>query len=425
MEAFRFIIQETPLGRSFATRAAELVRRHISVIAIMPDYFPADCFIEAVILGLSDMTFVHIFPNAGESPCEETARAIGITFGSKEPYTTDTLARKSVGRNTVVVFHDWQAQSNEDKTKWILFIKMWADIAHRFSDSGRSLPAFFLVMPATASALSAFKSDVSLSVECFTACPSSLDLRLLCRHILKPSKRSKLAPLWLEHILSEVSGNDVEIACELADRIWDIASIDEGLREYAIRKKWDSEIVKKVKEILDRYEGKRKTVTDNAGEIPPNLWEYWASGLACWTFEHGWKLHSAALQIIGLEREVQHRVWRGQASLLLPLVDELRLRLCQRISEESAHEWPLSPAVSLSEWEREMLQEDPLSCQLGRLECLLKYDRNLFKHSTYVPLVSRLRQVRNQLAHNKCVTFADFEDVVGLAEQHHLTNGIL
>ena len=72
-----------------------------------------------------------------------------------------------------------------------------------------------------------------------------------------------------------------------------------------------------------------------------------------------------------------------------------------------------------------MLEEDPLSCQLGRLECLLKYDRKLSKYSMYVQLVSRLRQFRNQLAHNQCVTFADFEYVFGLAEQHRLTSGIL
>ena len=91
-----------------------------------------------------------------------------------------------------------------------------------------------------------------------------------------------------------------------------------------------------VTELLDtvRRDGRHQ------GAAPPRPWRsLWAEGGLQWSMEHGIEVHPSALACLGLTSDLSHRLWRGQARLLLPLLDELRLTICRRLTDRLGDGW--------------------------------------------------------------------------------------
>lgn len=102
----------------------------------------------------------------------------------------------------------------------------------------------------------------------------------------------------------------------------------------------------------------------------------WAHGALSWTLEFGLELHTAAMAVLGRDEEVKHRLWRGQAELLLPLIDHMRLMVCTDLAHSYGKNWPMRYGLPTSEEEKAAVQASPLACQWGYLDWSLSHLRS-------------------------------------------------
>ena len=137
----------------------------------------------------------------------------------------------------------------------------------------------------------------------------------------------------------------------------------------------------------------------------------WAHGALSWTPEYGLELHPAALVMLGRREDLKHRLWRGQATLLLPLIDGVRLTLCKQLSLRYGDDWPVRWSQPASEEEIAAVRDNPMACQWGYLEWLLRNCAHFRSERRLLPLASLMRWVRNELAHYRPVTLNDFDGI--------------
>jgi hypothetical protein len=105
---------------------------------------------------------------------------------------------------------------------------------------------------------------------------------------------------------------------------------------------------------------------------------------------------------------VKHRMWRGQATLLLPFLDDLRLSACRHLTRTYGQQWPLRWQRPESSEELEAVANDPLACQYGHLVNLLGTCRAFYSERGWLPVLAHARWVRNELAHNRPIGFGEY-----------------
>ena len=247
--------------------------------------------------------------------------------------------------------------------------------------------------------------------------PSALEVRLACRIASITNGDSRETSTWREFVLPGLVSSDVQ----LAEGIWqevigDQSAIVRGLVNY-----WDSldepASADGLYDLLDLIKGETGTAYTIGQEVPGSLRSIWAGGGLVYTPEYGLELHPAFLAHTNHTVEVQKMVWRGQAELLLPLVNEIRLRICSALTDRYGRDWPDQWGLPASPHEAEQVRITPLAAELGYLHFLFstaaEKDLPISIEIDLSRLVSLAREIRNRVAHNRPVVFQDF---VGLGE---------
>jgi hypothetical protein len=178
------------------------------------------------------------------------------------------------------------------------------------------------------------------------------------------------------------------------------------LADYAQKRGWTVELLK-----LLGAEGWCQAWLVNSPPSRPDMQhiQLWGRGILSWTPEYGMELSSAALALMGRTDEIRHRLWRAQASILLPLLDGLRLRFCERFTRFYGPDWPVRWEQPQSYWEKIEVQENPLACQWGHLEHLVKNCSGLRAEYRWLHLIDTARVIRNRLSHYQTVEFRSYE----------------
>lgn len=146
--------------------------------------------------------------------------------------------------------------------------------------------------------------------------------------------------------------------------------------------------------------------------MPKDFWQPWARGGLTYTPEHGLEVHPALLAYSGHTAEVEKRLWRGQAELLLPMLNEIRLRICTHLTEAYGSDWPFKWEEPAGAYELEQVKATPLAAELGyifHLFVVAGKGHPLNTNSHLSNLVRDAKNVRNQVAHYKPVGYRDFE----------------
>ena len=147
-------------------------------------------------------------------------------------------------------------------------------------------------------------------------------------------------------------------------------------------------------------------------ELPTEFWEPWAKGRLVYTPEHGVELHPGLLAHFGYRVEVEKRLWRGQAELLLPVLNEIRLRICTELTYAYGSDWPFKWREPASGYESEQVKITSLATELGHIHYLFAtavrgHPLDAMRHLSALAL--NARNMRNLVAHNKAVVYRDFE----------------
>lgn len=213
-----------------------------------------------------------------------------------------------------------------------------------------------------------------------------LDVRCLVR--LRSSGVEDLAGAWREHVLPPLAGPDTE----LLDELWEPClgakeGIEQRCREVAERRGW------LVPDLAGNDHGSGKTLR---GELKGTfLRGKRASG----------RVHLAFAVAQGDKVELERRLWRGQAALLLPMIDQIRLGLCERLQQSFGDGWPLRWVPPLNPEEHQLVSQSHLHSQLGHMARIVETAPRLQDRRHLLDVVRRARAIRNELAHYRTVRF--------------------
>jgi hypothetical protein len=132
--------------------------------------------------------------------------------------------------------------------------------------------------------------------------------------------------------------------------------------------------------------------------------------------EYGYELHSAALAVIDDYDGINHRLWRGQSRLLLPLVDHLRLRICHHLNEKYGKDWPVRWCLP-PEDEEEAVRNNPLACQWGHMVTLFRRGHLRAVKNRWYDIALLSHQIRNKIAHYSPVSFQEYATLFQILDQ--------
>ena len=332
----------------------------------------------------------------------------GVQWSSSTgPFMMNSLAHL-IGLPSILFLEGFERLKIDHRSKWLDFLEQWAQHTHTALDAGERSTAFILVVP-NASMTKLPKTSIALSLNWWWGLPSVLETRQLCRLLQDIGiEDNYLQLLWKENVLPAIVGDDLP----LAEYLWDHSSsemeaLESGLLAYAEHMGWDR-LLLQIKGVTESLAATLKKERSDLS-CPPQLWRaLWSEGLISWTAEYGAEIHIAAAAVLGWKEELQHRIWRGQAQLLLPMVDSLRLALCDRLARDYGKDWPFKYQEPADAEQKEKVRQSPLACEWGHMQYLLN-TCHYFKNSRqFIPTVRLAREIRNDLAHYQPIGFSAY-----------------
>ncbi len=408
------VLFQLPSVQRFRNRLMDDLANRRSLLVLLP------AGVDAVELGdtiradlwrrdfeLEEVSLAYL-PNPRERPpVAALSEVLGVGWTSDTPRTILNLM-ETERLPDIILLDDIDQLSPETCKDWVAFLSQWAQHCQRRIDRGASITALCVMGPAVAVLSHLPESSVHLAVHWWWGFPSALETRVLCRSGNEGGGWDTMTR-WREYVLPALSGNDVSLVDDLWDVLHeDMETLSNHLHALAGQRGWEAGTL--------RSWGARAgsvTSSDNAGFTtlfpPVDLRLLWVHGAVGWTLEYGLELHPAALAVLGCHDELRHRLWRGQAELLFPLLDRIRLEICNHLSRTHGPDWPVRWCPPSSQEEDAAVRQNPLACQWGHLKALLSYERLRRSYRNWLPLTSLAHSIRNEIAHYRPITFRDFE----------------
>lgn len=411
--SFSSALYQTPGAQRFLNTLTDDLANRRSLLALLPvgidpveiwstlrtELWRRDFGFEEI--SLPDLPQDHV-------PVAALSKALGVNWAS--PETPRTIANLMTAKNLpdIVQLEGFGQLTDTTRRDWTMFLTQWRQVSQNMADRGHIPMALCMIAPAVAVLPRIPESGVHLAVHWWWGFPSALEMHLLCRQGSEGAPWDAAAR-WREHLLPALAGSDIS----LVEYLWDSLRLSlEGLaarlRSFAEQRGWAADALHE----WGAEELAASPAQNRSSQLlspPARFRALWARGALSWTTEYGLELHAAALAVLGRNEELGHRLWRGQAELLLPLIDHTRLTLCDHLTRQYGHDWPIRWYQPVSPEEDAAVRNSPLACQWGYLEWLLKNCAHLQSEQDWLPLVSLSRWIRNEMAHYRPITFGDFE----------------
>jgi hypothetical protein len=288
--------------------------------------------------------------------------------------------------------------------RWLDFIKQWQRTAEILVNEGE-LPPALCVLARGRTLPQLPTSNDHMQVMWWWGFPAMLEMQLLCR---EKRDNDSVVAMWREFVLPSLAGNDLGILQALWRLPDDIDEVMAILQNYATKRGWTPDLITE----LDAITLVRTASNNIPTAPPPELVPLWQRGIISWTYENGLELHSAALALVNERDTLQHRVWRGQANLLLPTIDRFRLAVCDHLTANYGADWPIKWDPPLTDAHREAAEENPRSSELGHMAHLLHNAPELKADRRYAGPMRLARDIRNVLAHYTPVEYERFADLM-------------
>ena len=349
-------------------------------------------------------------------PAIASAYAMGADWPSSRTRKNVTNLLQLDGLPDVLYVHRIASGDSRVKQQWSAFIEEWAREAHALKrDRVRGIPSLCVIAKLRDFDFELPGSNAGLSTFWWWGFPSVLEMKLACRLANeKDDFGSKAAQRWREYVIPNLIVGDVQ----LGERIWDDVTEDVAYLMQELVEYWESldhpDLVESVDEVIDLINSESYTPGDSH-ELPKNLWRLWAGGGLAYTPEFGIEVHPALLAYKGRQLDVEHMMWRGQSEFLLPMVNDIRLRVCQEMTATYGRDWPTKWRLPGNEYEIEEVRRNPFGTELGHLDQLLRHEgRFSDKHELdgkrhLSNLILQAKNIRNQIAHYNLVPFGDYE----------------
>jgi hypothetical protein len=337
------------------------------------------------------------------APASALAQALGVQWPTYTMAHTATTLMSREGLPQIIHLDGMELLPPERQRRWLDLFTQWALAAQTVSASIGSPPSLCAVIPAHRLSVRLPQSQPKLAIQHWWGTLSALEVRLLCRG---EDGVDGAVIQWREHMLSSLAGADLSLVEELWEADLEMKSLLPRLSDFATRRGWTADS-------LSTWGAERwmmaPSLSHHGVEAVPSdaSHDLWAHGALHWTPEYGTELHTAALALLGRREDVRHRCWRGQATMLLPLIDDLRLKVCADLSARFGGDWPVKWYRNGAPEEADLLV-DPFACEWGRLELALSYCPDRQTRGWWLEAVKQARWLRNELAHYRPVSFDKF-----------------
>jgi hypothetical protein len=412
MNAFSFDqLLIIPSVQQFLSSVQEDLLMGSNVVVLLPPGIPPDDLwtkIEGFLSWKEEIKYdiLSLEAHAGKNnPVSVLKEEFSLVWESQTAnHTIDNLS-KVANLPEVIYLKGFQRLTPSDQEPWIRFLKQWGQKCQQLANSGHPNTVFCVIEPAAQFPFDTLESDLRLIKKWWWGFPSILETQLLCR-TANDSQAWGAEVQWREQILPALSTSDFSLLSILWNDVYKSPEeIIDKLRAYADELDWDD---------LDLFFNQGNQFENNASEVrrsypPIRLQDLWARGIICANKEFGVELHPAALVKLDRKSELNHRLWRGQAQLLLPIIDNLRLDICKFLTDKLGNDWPLKSCEPDSPQELESIKENPLAVEWGYLNHLIYNDRFLRPYRSLRYLIPLGRRLRNDIAHYQTVKFDDYK----------------
>ncbi len=288
------------------------------------------------------------------------------------------------------------------RQRWLGLVQDWVEAGRNAAVKGiRSAPRLCIVAKLRDFDYAPPEEQEELSLHWWWGFPSSLEMRLACRIGSEDMDADQAANRWREQVLPSIAGTDFGLAEHLWDTILESPEeIVRSLDDYARREGLAAPLEQEIHQIS----------TPHLSTSPPaSIWAQWSSGNILSAPEYGVEHHPASLAHGGRRIDVEQRLWRGQSELLLPILNNVRIKICDILTDSFGEDWPINPHRPQTDYEYEAVADNPRGAEFGHIEYLLKNIPKFEDKSDLLGIASMSRTLRNEIAHYRLVDFSDFE----------------
>ena len=321
--------------------------------------------------------FTHdISDRPGTVPLVEMSRALRV----RDDYSIERLVQ--TGEQPLVFIVYGLKPNTSNAQDWLLFARDWA--ARINSD----LPGNILILMSPSSFQRLPQPCERFNYVRWDEHSSALEMSLCCRLHGQAQKVNASQQRWIEAMLSSLAPGDMKFA----EHLWSVAGyangvLDGTMRDYARQRGWQESDATRVISQFPQVIKKRGV----------EMSDWWGRGWLIHTAEYGFELHSALLALHPHgEETIIRRIWRAQASLVLPAIDRVRSRLIAKAMRYFPKNYDLSSKT-----------------ELGELESFLRSE-NISRPGLYGLLsdTTFTRLLRNELAHYQPITFERYRELL-------------
>ena len=402
------VVLTLPSVRKFISEISDAIRSK-SVLVLVPDPV-SRAMVARLLINRFDIlriAYRDIPYTADSLPAMWLSEQLGVSWPSQSTVKNLSNLLHCEGLPDVIHIRDFntgEACNSMERERWLSLLSDWVkESTGVVVDRLRSTTRLCLVAKLKDFDFCPPIEEEGLSVHWWWGFPSSLEMRLACRIGDHESYQSEASGKWLELVLPALAGNDIKLAEYLCDDIFgSLEDIVQKLEEYAH--------VEGLSPMSDSHVQGQESMPRSA-DPPSDMWEQWSKGHIISSPENGTEFHPGLLASSGKYGDIEHRLWRGQAELLLPILNEIRIRICDRLTDAFGEDWPINPYRPIADYELEAVVDNPRGAEFGHIEYLLKYIPRFRGKTELLPLVSKSKYLRNEIAHYRPVTFPEFQSL--------------
>lgn len=414
-------LSKLPGTEQFLDRLVDDIRQRRSVIVAVPTPFEKRSLrsllrfrLLSLDLDVQDVSLALI--GEDKSPVAVLSQVLGIEWETSESRTPAALVSRlpsgpaPLDAIQVIGVEDLSAS---ERASWLQLFEFWGQTSLNLLDQGQEPVVLFAVVPVSSSD-ELPQTSTHLAVHWLWGMTSALEARLFCR-LKQRGEPLESDARWREYILSSLAAGDIDVI----EFMWDDACLDvpkltQRLVVFAENRGWkDADFLDIDVGALLNLRGHQNNNSRLSQSPPPDGLSLWARGAVYTTVEYGIEIHPSILALRDMTEQIVHRVWRGQAELVLPLIDQVRLRLCDHLTRQYGEDWTTKWGLPDSAEQQEAIKDSPYAAEWGYLDWLLKSRSELRAESNWTSVASSARRLRNQIAHYQPVRYPEFERFLG------------
>ncbi|NMB46665.1 MAG: hypothetical protein GX998_09685 [Firmicutes bacterium] len=315
---------------------------------------------------------------------------------------------------------------------WVAFVGEWAAAAKTQQAKGY-FPASILIAAQNPELCRLVSEDVNLALYWYWGWLGELEMQLLARNYMYETGPLGTDGnlLWLECSAIGLAGFDADLLYWLlhnGEGARDINDLARLLKTYAEEKRlWSSENIRVLQEGSNWDEQWQHGMVWS--RPPQNQVDLWSNGILDWQSRQGLVIHSAAVALTGNSLELQHRIWREHARVLLPLLDRMRLDVC-RYLDRSFLDWN-GYCTSLPDYSEQGDAATDAREPVAEFTSIIEFLNGRVHYypvwRTFRDIIYNVRDVRNSLAHYTPLNKDQFTTILQQINQMHnlMGNGSL